>query len=129
MDLRKYIGKTVIPDFILRHNYLYYSHGSGENSPACLIVIVDKNEGTPTSPDYEIKFSLTQFGKIRSAERLAKYWGTGYLIKSFPKEVDERATTVLSEIVSNDGNNRRADLSALFDRYTNLCDKQKGIPR
>ena len=112
MDLRKYIKKRVNTEKVLKHEYVYYSHASGEGSSPCLVITIGREDKN----GYDLMIILDSSGRILEVSRLKESGGVGYLIKRFPDLVEEKANDILAEIIVLTPNDK-SDLSMLRDEY------------
>ena len=114
MDLRKYIKKRVNTKSVLDYEYQYCSHVKSRGRPT-ISIMIEKGEGTLSSPGYQLLLILDMSGKIEEIMRLRKVFGAGRVIKRFPADVEEKAEAILSKIVIPVSNIDESDLSVLYD--------------
>ena len=117
MDLRKCRKKRIDAAKVLNYEYSYYSYSGSEYGQPCLCIIIERNEETVSSPGYELMIKLDQSGIITEIMRLKKIFGAGSLIKKFPASVEEKAETILDDIITPASAADSHNLALLHDKY------------
>ena len=117
MDLRKCRKKRIDAAKVLNYEYSYYSYSGSEYGKPCLCIIIEQNKETVSSPSYELMIKFDHSGIITEIMRLKKIFGAGSLIKKFPASVEEKAETILDDIIISATAANNHNLSLLHDKY------------
>lgn len=117
MDLRKCRKKRIDAAKVLNYEYSYYSYSGSEYGQPCLCIIIERNEETISSPGYELMIKIDHSGIITEIMRLKKIFGAGSLIKKFPASVEEKAETILDDIITPASAADSHNLALLHDKY------------
>lgn len=129
MDMRKILRKYIIPEEVKKLDFRYYPR-ENEYDTAELIINLHKDKGTYDAPNYDLRLSLDQEGRIIGTERWKsiKESNISWFIPKYPAEIDEKATRILLSIVSTSKKGDYSSLIPVEDKNNKTVSNSKKSP-
>lgn len=116
MDLRKYIRKSIDVQRVLNYEYLYYSRFVPEQGRPHLCLIIEECDGSADKPGYQLSITLDQRGRIKEILRHQRMYSAGSSNRKFPVDIEDKAESILEDIVKPGSAINLNDFRILDDR-------------